>query len=282
MEETKVFNLITKILIAVFIISILAFAFSYFNISNVKDIEKENIELKEKLTELAKKESDIEEKYTAENIKFEEVELNFASKYGYDYTEKESDIVKSELDTLKNRNVEIKSQLQDEIKKYSDYYSGDYYKSENVEEVIAKFTSLSSISDVDYLTTDLYEYSEIESFINEAKNSGTIKYLSSQNKSDIKSDILFFTTVMYSKNLFEIGNGLSDIGENLNKIYAQIVSITDVYKNMETFGIKTGKLSYSNLENLKKSSLPLIREYFENKGVIESLESLGEDNEKSK
>ncbi|RVU55258.1 hypothetical protein [Anaerosphaera multitolerans] len=282
MKENNFLNIISKVTLGILIISILIFGFSFFSYSNMEDIEKDNKKLKNDLTQIVESEIEIKEKYNETMKAFEEIELEFTSKYGYDYTMGDEDVIESEIENLKSKNSSIKIQLKEEIKKYKDYYSGDYYLTETLDNSISKFVSLNSINDVDELNPDLYSYLELEKFMEEAIRSGTVKYLISLNKRDIKFDILAFTTAMYSDKLYEIGNDLSDIDQNLNKLYSQIVGLTEVYRNMETFGIKTGKLSYGNLLNLKKNSLTLIEEYFKNKGTIEFLESLGEENEKSK
>ncbi|WP_039856632.1 hypothetical protein [Peptoniphilus sp. oral taxon 386] len=281
-KQSKILYAFTILSIILLIIISCFCGYSYLNVKNIHKIEEENTSLNNKLVELLKVEEQLKTESNSENLNLEKLSLDFSSKYGYDYTQKEENIIKLEIENLKAANVLIKKQLKDEIKKYSKYYSGDYYKNESLDAIISKLVNLNNMNGAEYLNTNLYTELKISNFIRNAKLSGTIKYLSSINNDNSEINLLLFTTALYSKDLNEIGNDLSDIDENLNKIYAQIISTEEIFSNLEKYGVNTGNLSSKNLSLLKNNCGDLIRQYYENKGVIEILTNIGDKNEKSK
>lgn len=273
-ENSKILVILNSIFIFLFIIVLGFFIYSQFNISNLEKYEIENNELNNKLIELSKK---IEENKNELDLK--EVELNnkseeFKGKYGYNYLDKEEDIIKEEVNNLISNNKIIVNDIEALIKEYKDYYSGDYYTSKSLDSLITNFSNLNSLEHTNSLNVNLYDELNLKSFINSAKNSGTIKYLSSINKDSTYNDILYFSTILYSQEFFEVGNDLSNISDNFNKLLSNIESLYGIYKNLEDNGVNVGKLSSNNLSILKFKLNDYVKEYYMNKGIIEVLEEI--------
>lgn len=283
-KRSKFLYVLSIISIVLLVLSIIVFSYSALNVKNINNLKKDNNKLNDELKSNLKKEKDIEEKYISKSKELKTAEEDFANKYGYSYKDKEDFILKSNLDSLIATNKSLLDQIKIEISKYSDYYSGVYYKTEAFDNALNDFYKLSDLKSTESLSTDLYKNSNIANFIGNAKDTGTIGYLSTLNSDTRENNVLLFSTAIYSIKLNEALSDKKDIEGSLNEIYSEVINLYNLYSSLEQRGFNTGNLSSNRLLVFKNDISNLIRQYYENQGVIESLQNLkeGDNNEKTK
>ncbi|MDY2986469.1 MAG: hypothetical protein SOR77_02415 [Peptoniphilus sp.] len=241
-------------------------------LNNLESLKKELQSIKEEI------------KLNSELVKTKEKELNdksieFLTIYGFDYLKEDDELVQEEVKRLVDENNKIKNDLREELKKYIHYFDGSYYEAEDYTGLVAQMLSLDSRETSEQLKTDLYSNLAIDNFIKEAKKSGTISYLNSLNNESKFNNILLFLTTMYSDNLYEISHDLTDMPDNLNSLYNNILATHQLYKTLEDFSFNTGTLTSANLNELVYKTEDLVKKYYGNQAVIEKL--TGETYEKS-
>ncbi|WP_147285880.1 hypothetical protein [Peptoniphilus indolicus] len=241
-------------------------------LNNLESLKKElqSIEDEVKLNSELKKEKEKE---------LNDKSIEFLTIYGFDYLKEDDELVQEEVKRLVDENNKIKNDLREELKKYIHYFDGSYYEAEDYTGLVAQVLSLDSREISEQLKPDLYSSLDIDNFIKEAKKSGTISYLNSLNNESKFNNILLFLTTMYSDNLYEISHDLTDMPDNLNSLYNNVLTTYQLYKTLEDFSFNTGTLTSTNLNELVYKTEELVKKYYENQAVIEKL--TGETYEKS-
>lgn len=241
-------------------------------LNNLESLKKELQNIKEEVEinskSLAIKEKDLNDK-----------SIEFFTTYGFDYLKEDDELVQEEVKRLQDENNRIKNDLKEELKKYIHYFDGEYYESEDFSGLVAKITSLDDREISEQLNPDIYSQLAIDGFMNEAKKTGTIAYLNSINGESKFNNLLLFLTAIYSDNLYEVSHDLTDIPENLNSIYNNVLTTHQIFKTLESFGLNTGTLTSANLNELVYNTEVFVRKYYENQAVIAKL--TGETYEKS-
>lgn len=280
-KKSTFINIISILSLIILIISFLIFLYSALNIKNISSIKKENKLLSDELKNKNIEETEVEQNYTKLKENLKDIEKEFSAKYGYDINQKEEEILNKNIDLLQNENISILKQIEIELSKYSDFYSGEYYTSDSFIDLLNDFTGLTSLKSTESMSTDLYNSISISNFIKDASSTGTIKYLSSLNKNTKENDILLFATAMYSENLYIANLNNKVTKEDIDEIYAEVVNLHDLYQSLENVYFNTGDLSSYRLLNLKNDLSTLVKKYHENTGIIEILAKAGENNEKN-
>ncbi|SMB83927.1 hypothetical protein SAMN00017477_0623 [Peptoniphilus asaccharolyticus DSM 20463] len=241
-------------------------------LNNLESLKKELQNIKEEVEvnskSLAIKEKDLNDK-----------SIEFFTTYGFDYLKEDDELVQEEVKRLQDENNRIKNDLKEELKKYIHYFDGEYYESEDFSGLVAKITSLDDREISEQLNPDIYSQLAIDGFMNEAKKTGTIAYLNSINGESKFNNLLLFLTAIYSDNLYEVSHDLTDIPENLNSIYNNVLTTHQIFKTLESFELNTGTLTSTNLNELVYNTEAFVRKYYENQAVIAKL--TGETYEKS-
>lgn len=274
-KSNKLF-IITRISIILFIISVCFFIYSTLNVKNIDSMKDEHKKLSSKLESINNEIIKIKKEYDFEKNNLEDLELMFISKYGYDIKEKKDKEVEKSLDILKNENKSIETQIKTDIELFSDYYSGNYYNSEEFDRTSNMFLDLTSMGSVEELDVDLYSQIELDKFINIAKSEGTIGYLANLNKNSNKNNVILFSIAFYSDSLNRLKEKgelkekeISELNENINILY-------EVFKLAEDSGLSTGELSSNRLLKLKNNINEFSKKYYENIGIIQVLRSKGD------
>ncbi len=274
-KSNKLF-IITRISIILFIISVCFFIYSTLNVKNIDSMKDEHKKLSSELESINNEIIKIKKEYDFEKNNLEDLELIFISKYGYDIKEKKDKEVEKSLDILKNENKSIETQIKTDIELFSDYYSGNYYNSEEFDRTANMFLDLTSMGSVEELDVDLYSQIELDKFINIAKSEGTIGYLTNLNKNSNKNNVILFSTAFYSDSLNRLKEKgelkekeISELNENINILY-------EVFKLAEDSGLSTGELSSNRLLKLKNNINEFSKKYYENIGIIQVLRSKGD------
>lgn len=279
-EQSKITKIIFMISIVIVILSTGFFLYSYLNVKNIESLEKKNKKLKQELeTEISNyKEARIDFESKSRDIK--NLEFDFMAKYGYDFEEKENLIKNNIIKELKSENKEILQDMKNLIEDYSMFYFGNYYMTDLYTTTVNKFSELTQIIATESLSTNLYDELEIYRFIALAssENDSTIGYLSGINKNNKEIKTMLFMTALYSDSLNAIAEKRSTV-KDPSVIYSEILNLYDIYKQLESYGLYTGKLSSGLLGELKENFSELTKKYYENKGVLKLLE--GEINEKT-
>lgn len=274
-KSNKLF-IITRISIILFIISVCFFIYSTLNVKNIDSMKDEHKKLSSELESINNEIIKIKKEYDFEKNNLEDLELMFISKYGYDIKEKKDKEVEKSLDILKNENKSIETQIKTDIELFSDYYSGNYYNSEEFDRTSNMFLDLTSMGSVEELDVDLYSQIELDKFINIAKSEGTIGYLANLNKNSNKNNVILFSIAFYSDSLNRLKEKgelkekeISELNENINILY-------EVFKLAEDSGLSTGELSSNRLLKLKNNINEFSKKYYENIGIIQVLRSKGD------
>ena len=274
-KSNKLF-IITRISIILFIISVCFFIYSTLNVKNIDSMKDEHKKLSSELESINNEIIKIKKEYDFEKNNLEDLELIFISKYGYDIKEKKDKEVEKSLDILKNENKSIETQIKTDIELFSDYYSGNYYNSEEFDRTSNMFLDLTSMGSVEELDVDLYSQIELDKFINIAKSEGTIGYLANLNKNSNKNNVILFSIAFYSDSLNRLKEKgelkekeISELNENINILY-------EVFKLAEDSGLSTGELSSNRLLKLKNNINEFSKKYYENIGIIQVLRSKGD------
>lgn len=274
-KSNKLF-IITRISIILFIISVCFFIYSTLNVKNIDSMKDEHKKLSSELESINNEIIKIKKEYDFEKNNLEDLELIFISKYGYDIKEKKDKEVEKSLDILKNENKSIETQIKTDIELFSDYYSGNYYNSEEFDRTANMFLDLTSMGSVEELDVDLYSQIELDKFINIAKSEGTIGYLANLNKNSNKNNVILFSIAFYSDSLNRLKEKgelkekeISELNENINILY-------EVFKLAEDSGLSTGELSSNRLLKLKNNINEFSKKYYENIGIIQVLRSKGD------
>lgn len=274
-KSNKLF-IITRISIILFIISVCFFIYSTLNVKNIDSMKDEHKKLSSELESINNEIIKIKKEYDFEKNNLEDLELIFISKYGYDIKEKKDKEVEKSLDILKNENKSIETQIKTDIELFSDYYSGNYYNSEEFDRTANMFLDLTSMGSVEELDVDLYSQIELDKFINIAKSEGTIGYLTNLNKNSNKNNVILFSIAFYSDSLNRLKEKgelkekeISELNENINILY-------EVFKLAEDSGLSTGELSSNRLLKLKNNINEFSKKYYENIGIIQVLRSKGD------
>ncbi|WP_138159065.1 hypothetical protein [Peptoniphilus catoniae] len=283
MKENSKFLYILSILSLIILVFSLFFGgFALLKANSSEELAKENQKLKAEIENLNSQEKELKNTYNKLSVDFEQKKVDFSKTYGFDPDIDEKDLLDEELAYYSNENEKIKAQIIENIKACSDFYKGDYYESEELEDLLSKFSDLSNKNELNSLNPDLYKELNIVSFLDYAKSEGTIKYLSSINSWSKENNIFLFMTIPYSQDLYSISKGLTDYDVNLNSTQAQIDAMYNLYRFFEKSGFKTGKLSSDRLNNLKKTNSDLFKDFYENKGIIETLKEISDNYEKAK
>lgn len=279
MEDLKKYRILFNISLIFLLLSLIVFLYSKLKINEFENNIAKNKEITEQLKEIESKEKLIDKQYNELNSTYENKKLEFISKYGYDYSESKSQMYKNEKDSYIQKNNLIKSQIAAEISKYSEYYQGKYYESNNLDLILSKILEIKNSPN--FINTNLYNELNIGPFIKEAKSEGTIMYLNKLNDQKKSNDVMLLQTAIYSQKLYEISNNLSDVGDNILEIYTEAYATRDVYKSLEQYGFNTANLSADKLNGLVENIRRLTNEYYSNKSIIDYI-SKEEKNENSK
>lgn len=280
-KNSKFLKILSILLIIILGISILFFGYTTLSIKNIEAIKKDNNTLNEELKIKNIEEEKLFIEYNEKKDKLENSTYEFSSLYGYNLKDKKENILLNTADRLKSENKNILKQIESAVLKYNDYFNGAYYNDESFINLVSDFSSLIDLKSTESLSTDLYRDINFNAFNEISKENGTINYLNSLNRNSKENNILYFSTAMYSIKLNKVLTGSIDIEKNLDSIYAEIINLTDLYSNLERYGLNTGYLTSYRLSELKEEISRLSKEYYMNLGVIEILE-IGDNNEKIK
>ncbi|CDZ75030.1 hypothetical protein ING2D1G_0872 [Peptoniphilus sp. ING2-D1G] len=201
--------------------------------------------------------------------------------YGFDINSSMKNYIGEQITVLNRQNEDIENKVLELIKSHSDYYKGEYYNKEDLENILSNYFELSDEDKYNSLNLDLYEELDIVNFIDYAKSDGTIKYLSSLNEWSLNNNFLYFLSIPYSVELNNISTG-QEIDINFNNLKTQIDSLQKIYKLYEDIGLKTGKLSSDKLKKFSNNCDELFKTYYENEGSIDVLRKISDKYEQVK
>lgn len=278
-KQSKFLRILLNIGIILLVCSIVFYIYNYLNYKNIKKMKENNIALQNELKLDTNKEQEIKNLYDKKNDSIRELQKEFIEKYGYDLTMSNSSVLENAIKYLEKENEDILNNAVGLINKYKAYYSGEYYNFETYNRAVNDFLSLTTIKSTESLSTNIYNDINITSFIEEAKNTGTIAYLKKSNADNKEVDTMLFLISIYSNNLNKIANDNSKIKEKFEILYPEVENLYNIYANLENYGLYTGSLSSRNLKELKNQIYELNRKYYENTGVINILRNSGEKNE---
>lgn len=191
----------------------------------------------------------------------------FKDKFGYDYNIPQEEEIRNFSLMKKEENKEIKENIKNLIINYKNYYEGSIYDSEFFDSYMSNFTSLTE--DVNYEQyRDIAKDLKIDLFINKVED-GAIYYIKNRNKDKKNLNIYLLIYANYSSYLkFFADNEKVPITE----LYAAVVNLHNLCRKMESLSYDLGKLKSENLEYLANNLYELMKNYYGNMGIINSLE----------
>lgn len=279
MRSEKFSELLIKFSLFFLVISLIIFSYSFFKYNSFSS-EKENFEiLKKELNEINASAQNNSKMLVEKNKFLNDKSVAFLTTYGFDYLKEDDQLIQEEVKKINDENSQIKSSIKEELKKYINYFEGEYYELEDFSGIVAKVTTIDDRDISEQLNPNIYDDINLEPFIEQAKKSGTIGYLSSINVNNKFNNVLFFLTAMYSDNLYEISHDMTDIPDNLTSVYNNIITTQQIFRVLEDFGLNTGSLKSENLDELISTINSLVKKYYENQAITEKL--TGESYEKS-
>ena len=260
-------NKYIKPLLFFFMLTLLINLFTVF--MNKRAYDKEDI-LRSKKEEYNKKTEELNKiKYNLNTAKetYDNLSGEFQEKFGYDYNLSQEEELRNFSMLKKNENKDILDNLRKLVKNYHKYYDGSIYTNEIFDSTMSNFTSLSE--DINYEQyKDIVNDLKINKFIDEA-NDGAIFYLKNKNADKKDLTLYLFIYAYYS-------SALKFFSENENiplyELYASVVNLENLCKKMEDLSYKLGDLNSENLGYLKNNIYELMKTYYGNLGILNSLE----------
>ncbi len=280
-RNSKALYVICILSAVVLVMTVIFYGYSYLHLNSFEEQSDLNIELTKKLNDLESEEENLLQSYEDIQNKISEKQDHILNAYGFDINTSMKIYISEQITILNRQNEEIENKVLDLIKAHSDYYRGEYYNKEDLENILSNYFELSDEDKYNSLNLDLYDELDIVSFIDYAKSDGTIKYLSSLNNWSLNNNFLYFLSIPYSVEL----NGIStdqDTDINFSNLRDQIDSLQKIYKLYEDLGLKTGSLSSDKLEKFSNKCDELLKTYYENEGSIDVLRKISDKYEQIK
>lgn len=271
MNKEKFLKILMVLSLILLTFSSVSFAYAKMRYNSYEAEKRELESIKKELQTINDEVKNNTELLNSKNQQLNNESVDFLTTYGFDYLKEDDELIQDEIKLLSDENTQIKNSIKDELKKYVHYFDGTYYEIENFSGIVAKVTNIDNSDFNEQMNANIYDELEIDDFINQANSSGTIGYLASINNKTKFNNILFFTTAMYSDNLYEISHDLTDVPDNLNSVYNNILATQQIFKSLEECGINTGTLSSKGLDELVFNTENLIKKYYENQSIIEKL-----------
>ncbi len=242
---------------------------------NIENIKNENKDLAKKVEEKTFDRDHLQGEALISREDLENLKNEFKIKYGYEFDKGEKELVNEEVKNLENKNLKVTENIKNIIIKYKDFYIGNYFKDENLDLIIGNFLNMSNI-ETEQITKDLYEVSDINKFMNQNINEGTLGYLVKLNGDTKTLKLMYFAAIIVSRDFNDVVS-TSDINNNYNALYERAIALRTIFKAMEDMGIKTGNLSSKNLNQFAYELKVQFDDFFMRKGVIETLKAGVED-----
>ncbi|MBU5669030.1 hypothetical protein KQI68_04155 [Peptoniphilus sp. MSJ-1] len=252
--------------ITVLVVSIVFFIYSIANKKYSSKLEMENNRIKEEIQEIKDKSKKINEENNEIDVDLNLKSQEFYEKYGYQFESNKSDEIKNIVDNLKEENKNLSQNIKTEIKNYENFYLSNIYENENFDKSVDFFLNFEQNSNFEKVN-NIYSELDIDNLI---KNSdGFIKYILDENNEPLDLKILLFYASIYS---YEIYNFQENNSVNISDVITNLNNLRFIYSEMERKNYNVGDLKPNKLENLIIFISEKAKKYYENQGIIKSLE----------
>ncbi|MDO5041583.1 MAG: hypothetical protein Q4D95_05790 [Peptoniphilus sp.] len=274
-KNSKALYVICILSVIVLVMAVIFYGYSYLHLNSSQEQRDLNSELTKKLNDLTTEEQNLLQSYEDTQNKIAQKQEYILSTYGFDINESMKSYIGEQITILNRENEEIENQVLNLIKDHSDYYKGEYYNKEDLENILSNYFELSDEDKYNSLNLDLYDELDIVNFIDYAKSYGTIKYLSSLNDWSLDNNFLYFLSIPYSVELNAISTG-QEADINFNHLKGRIDSLQKIYELYEDLGLNTGSLSSAKLKKFSNKCDELFKTYYENQGSIDVLRKISD------
>lgn len=252
--------------LTVFIVAIIFFLYSIANKKYSSKLELENNNIKKEIIEINNKSKELNEENSDVEVDLNLKSQEFYEKYGYQFESNKSDEIKKIIKDLKEENNKLSQEINSEISLYANFYLSNIYEKENFDKSVDFFLNLQEGTNVEKIN-NIYEELDIDNLVQDTN--GFIKTILNKNNNSRDLKILLFYTSIYG---YEIYNFQENNSVNISDVITSLNNLRFIYSEIERKEYNVGDLNSNKLDDLIISVSEKGRKYYENQGIVKSLE----------